>query len=261
VTSVSDPTERFTGRADHYARHRPRYPAALLEVLAAEAVLAPLDVVADVGAGTGILAELLLRHGNAVVAVEPNASMRAGLVPLQRAWPSLRVTGGSAEATQLPDACVDVVMAGQAFHWFDPVRSKREFARILRPGGRIALVWNVRDRTSTPFLRGYESMLDRHAAEYARLKPGPINLPALQEFFAPGGFEARSLPHHTSYDLPGLQGLLRSTSYAPQPGEPAHDAMLVELGRLFAANANDGTVTMQYQTLLFFSAQAGQGTR
>jgi SAM-dependent methyltransferase len=253
---LSDATGRFTGRADHYARHRPLYPAALLETLVAEAVLRPRDLVADVGAGTGILAELLLRHGNAVVAVEPNASMRAGLAPLQRAWPSLRVTAGAAEATQLPDASVDVVVAGQAFHWFDPVRAKREFARILRPGGRIALVWNVRDKTSTPFLRGYDAMLDQYASEYARLKAGPIDLPVLEAFFAPWGFDARSFPHDTVYDLAGLEGLLRSTSYAPQPGHPAHAPMLAELGRLFAASARDGRVTMQYQTRLFLGRLA-----
>ena len=251
---MSDATTRFTGRADHYARHRPLYPAALLETLVAEAGLRPQDVVADVGAGTGILSELLLRHGNAVIAVEPNASMRAGLGPLRQAWPALRVTDGASEATVLPDASVDVVVAGQAFHWFDPVRTKREFARILRPGGRIALVWNVRDKTSTPFLRGYEAMLDRHAPDYARLKAGPIDLPVLEAFFAPRGFQARSFPYDTVYDLAGLEGLLRSTSYAPQPGHPAHAPMLAELGRLFAANAPGGTVTMQYQTRLFFSA-------
>ncbi len=251
---MSDATARFTGRADHYARHRPLYPAALLETLIAEARLQPQDVVADVGAGTGILSEILLRHGNTVIAVEPNASMRAGLAPLQQAWPSLRVTGGAAEATQLPDASVDVVVAGQAFHWFDPVRTRHEFERILRPGGRIALVWNARDKTSTPFLRGYEAMLDRHATEYARLKVGPIDLPVLEAFFAPRGFQARSFPHHTVYDLAGLEGLLRSTSYAPQPGDPAHAPMRAELGRLFAANAHDGAVKIHYQTRLFFSA-------
>jgi SAM-dependent methyltransferase len=256
---LSDATDRFTGRAGHYARHRPLYPAALLETLVADAVLRPGDLVADVGAGTGILSELLLRNGNAVVAVEPNASMRDGLAPLQRAWPSLRVTGGTAEATQLAQASVNIVVAGQAFHWFDPVPAKREFARILRPGGRIALVWNVRDKTSTPFLRGYEAMLDRYAPEYARLKAGPIDLPVLEAFFAPGGFEARNFPHHTVYDLAGLEGLLCSTSYAPQPGDASHASMRAELGRLFAANARDGAVTMQYQTQLFFGRAADRG--
>jgi SAM-dependent methyltransferase len=215
---LSDATQRFTGRAGHYARHRPLYPAALLETLVADAGLLARHVVADVGAGTGILSELLLRHGNAVVAVEPNASMRDGLAPLQRAWPSLRVTGGAAEAT--------------------------------------VLVWNVRDKTSTPFLRGYEAMLDQYAPEYARLKAGPIDLPVLEAFFAPGGFDARSFPHPVRYDLAGLEGLLCSTSYAPQPGHPAHAPMLAELGRLFAASARDGTVTMQYQTRLFLGRRA-----
>jgi SAM-dependent methyltransferase len=251
---VPEATERFTGRADHYARHRPPYPAGLVEALVADARLAPSDVVADVGAGTGILSEVLLRHGNPVVAVEPNANMRAALLPLQQGWPVLRVADGSAEATRLADASVDLVVVGQAFHWFDPRRAKPEFARILRPGGRIALVWNVRDKTSTPFLRAYEAMLDRWAADYAPLKAGPIDLAVLEAFFAPGGFRARSLPHEVPYDLAGLQGLLRSTSYAPQPGDAACEPMRAELARLFAANAIGGVVAMKYQTRLFCTA-------
>lgn len=96
-------------------------------------------------------------------------------------------------------------------------------------GGRIALVWNLRDRTSTPFLRGYEALLDAYATEYARLKAGPVDLPVLVEFFAPGGFRTRGFGHEVRHDLAGLQGLLRSTSYAPQPGDPACEPMWVEL--------------------------------
>ncbi len=249
-----DATQRFTGRADHYADHRPSYPPAVLETLREAGRLLPREVVADVGAGTGILTELLLRNGNPVIAVEPNANMRSALASLRSAWPLLQVVSGAAEATTLPQASVDMVVVAQAFHWFDPQRTRQEFARILRQGGRIALVWNVRDKSATPFLRGYEAMLDAHAAEYARLKAGPIDLPVLEEFFAPGGCHSRTFAHERPYDLAGLLGLLRSTSYAPQPGAPHYEAMTAELERLFVAHAVAGSIAMKYQTRLFVSA-------
>src|SRR4051812_29902068 len=131
-----NPTERFSDRARDYVRFRPSYPSeAIDEVLRG----LPAGIVcADVGAGTGISARLVADRGVKVIAVEPNAAMRGAATPHELVeW-----RAGTAEATGLGTAAVDLVVCAQAFHWFDPARALEEFHRILRPGGRVALMWN-----------------------------------------------------------------------------------------------------------------------
>src|ERR1700761_7076605 len=138
--------ERFTGRVEDYERYRLRYPAAVMEILVARCGLQREHLVTDVGAGTGMLAELFLEHGNAVIAVEPNDDMRGACERLASLWPGLTVKKATAEATGLEDASVDFVAVGRAFHWFDHAKTAKEFRRILRPGGWVVLASNSRER-------------------------------------------------------------------------------------------------------------------
>jgi SAM-dependent methyltransferase len=250
--SSPDPTQRFTRRVDDYVKYRPTYPPEIVEVLSAECGLTSTDRIGDVGAGTGILTEVLLRNGNPVVAVEPNDSMRAALMRLRHAWPSLEVVAGAAEATTLPTASVDFIVVAQAFHWFDPKRARLEFSRVLRTDHHVALLWNVRDTASTHFLRGYENLLLHFAPEYERFKAGPINRPVLSEFFGLGGFGTRTISNDVEFDLASLEGLVRSTSYAPHEGLPAFAPMIEALHGLFDACQVGGTVSMKYETSLFY---------
>ena len=114
--SAADPTRRFSNRVEHYIRYRPSYPPAVIDCLEREFGLTAAYVVADVGSGTGILTELLLRHGNTVFGIEPNADMRAAAERLLREYPAFRSIAGVAERTTLPTASVDWITAGQAFH-------------------------------------------------------------------------------------------------------------------------------------------------
>ncbi|MFI4979975.1 MAG: class I SAM-dependent methyltransferase, partial [Nevskiales bacterium] len=160
-------TERFSNRVDDYARWRPGYPAELTTWLMVECGLKSGDAVADVGCGTGLFTRDLLLQNLAVRGVEPNAPMRhAADHYLGDFGVAFSSHDGSSEATGLPDASVRLVTAAQAFHWFRPVPTRAEFARILVPGGYVALIWNVR-REDTAFLRGYEALLRDHAPEYA----------------------------------------------------------------------------------------------
>lgn len=248
---MTQPTERFSTRAEAYERFRPRYPQALAEALVRGFGLRPGDVVADVGAGTGIFSAMLLERGLDVVAVEPNADMRGSLAALRTRWPGLRIVAGPAEATTLADGSVDAVVAVQAFHWFDPRRARREFERILRAPGRVALAWNVRERAATPFMKGYDDCLLAHAPEYPRMLPGPIDLEVIESFFAPRGFDAEVYPNPVEFDFESLEGLLRSTSYVPRPDEPGFAPMIAVLRRVFDAHQRGGRVTMQYSTQIF----------
>lgn len=145
----------FGQAADAYEAARPSYPSAVVEAIVQRAALAPDRAVADVAAGTGKLTRLLVPSGAAVLAVEPVAAMREALAA---AVPSATVLDGTAEALPLADATVDAVTVAQAFHWFDQPAALAEAARVLRPGGTLALLWNLRD-TSAPWVRAWGDLL------------------------------------------------------------------------------------------------------
>jgi SAM-dependent methyltransferase len=130
-----EPTERFSGRAEGYAKYRPGYPGEVLGLLEERCGFDRVWIVADVGSGTGNLARLFLENGNAVYGVEPNEEMRGAGERALASYERFVSLAGTAEATTLPDGSVDLVSAGQAFHWFDRERTREEFRRILKPGG------------------------------------------------------------------------------------------------------------------------------
>jgi SAM-dependent methyltransferase len=245
-------TERFSNRAADYARCRPGYPEALADWLMLRCGLAAGDAAADVGCGTGLFTRDLLRHGLRVYGVEPNGPMReAGVRELARYGAAFSAHDGTGEATGLPVASVQLVCAAQAFHWFQPQAARAEFARILAPGGHAALIWNVRSERS-PFLRGYDALLLKHAPEYAASGvPAQANLAVIQPFFEPAGFVERTFGYAQHFDYDGLRGRLLSSSYAPAAGTPGHEPMLEDLRRLFDQHQQDGRVQFAYDTRAF----------
>lgn len=168
--ATADPTERFSNRAEDYVRYRPGYPRAILPPLREDCGLAPESRIADVGSGTGLLGRVFLDDGETVYGVEPNAEMRAAGERSLRGYPRFHSVAASAEATSLAEASVDFIVAGQAFHWFDAQAARREFARILRPGGWVAVLWNERRTDATGFLRAYEALLRRFSPAASLLR-------------------------------------------------------------------------------------------
>ena len=242
---MTDATERFSDRVADYVRYRPRYPAAVLDVLRDAIGLAPAWTIADVGAGTGFSAEPFLAAGHTVYAVEPNAAMRAAAAALFGAYPEFRAVAGTAEDTTLPDASVDLVVAGQAFHWFDPAAARREFMRVLRGERWTALLWNTRRTDTTPFLRAYEDLLRTFGTDYGAVRHDHLDPDVLAGFFG-GPYERRVLPNAQVLDFEALSGRLRSSSYVPAAGQPRHDDMLRALRAIFGAHATRGTVSLLY---------------
>jgi SAM-dependent methyltransferase len=247
-----NPTGRFSNRVEDYVKYRPSYPAALITHLQHVRTLRADSVVADIGSGTGLLTELFLTAGNQVFGVEPNREMRAAGEDFLSDFPNFKSINGAAEATTLPDESIDLITAGQAFHWFDRERTKAEFRRILRPAGHVALIWNERVVERSPFLQAYEDLLHRYSEDYKdvdhrRRITGDI----INAFFAPSPATLTIFPNKQVFDLESLKGRLLSSSYAPPPGHPNHAPMLADLTKLFAGTQINGTVDFDYETKLY----------
>lgn len=248
--TFADAKQRFSNRAADYVRYRPGYPSELLDVLRKECDLRPGHVIADIGSGTGFLSELFLKNGNAVFGVEPNREMReAGEQHLQsyRGFVSVE---GSAEATTLSAACADFVAAGQAFHWFEPEKTRAEFRRILRPQGWVVAIWNFREM-ETPFARAFEDILVKYGTDYTRVRDSYPQAHDIQRFFLGEEFLHHTLPNGRLLDWDGLAGLLRSGSYVPREGHANFAPMMDALGELFRAHQEDGRARMEYATHLY----------
>jgi SAM-dependent methyltransferase len=253
-----DPRERFSDRVGDYVRYRPGYPEGVRELLVRVGRLGPGRVVADVGSGTGIFTQLLLETGARVIGVEPNAAMRAAA---ERALAGPLASGafeskdGSAEATGLARASISLVTAAQAFHWFDPVRARAELARILEPGGQVALVWN--QRKDTPLNREYEEMLERFAPDYANVRERDRAAePRIRAFFSPSAPSCVTFDNEQRLDASGLRGRLESSSYAPRAPSPLYAPMMEALDGIFRAHQQGGHVTIAYETVAWYGGLA-----
>lgn len=251
MSRPDDPRTRFSGRASDYDRWRPRYPAGLLPRLREAIELRSEHIIADIGSGTGHSAEPFLENGNTVYAVEPNADMRRAAEARLARYPGFRSVDGAAEATGLPDASVDVVLAAQAFHWFDRVRAREEFRRILRTPGWLVLVWNTRRTSGTPFLSAFEDLLREFSLDYEAVRHDRITHDEIAAFFG-GPYRHEVIPNQQTLDREGLLGRVRSASYTPAPGHPSHAPMIRALDDLFSQHARDGHVVIEYDTDIFF---------
>ena len=253
---AADSTERFTDRAGDYAAARPGYPAAIATTLIDELKLAPGAVVADIGSGTGLSCEPFLRAGLAVIGVEPNEAMRAEGDRLLAPFPRFRSVAGTAEATTLAPASVDLLTAAQAFHWFDIAPARGEALRILKRPPLAALIWNDRVSTGSAFAEGYEQLLLDFGIDYALIRHRHAHEDSVAAFFGHRGFRIASFPNPTVLDYSTLLARLNSASYVPRADHPNHAPMVARLQALFAAAASDGRVTMDYVTRVFFAALA-----
>src|SRR5215469_13647188 len=246
------PTERFSSRVDDYARYRPDYPPAAIELLTVRCGLAPTAVVADIGSGTGILTERVLASGAQVFAVEPNDAMRAVAEARLGGHAHFRSVRGSAEATTLPDASIDLLLAAQAFHWFDVQQARREALRVMRADGWAALLWNERPMEASGFLADYEGLLLRHAADYARITASRANEASMREFLG-GSMESAAFPNQQILDFAGLRGRLMSSSYAPAPADPEFEPLMQGLRKVFSRHERGGSIVFPYRTLVYFA--------
>jgi ubiquinone/menaquinone biosynthesis C-methylase UbiE len=245
-----DFTMRFTGRADAYSRYRPKYPDKVLGILNSEIGFDRGKTVADVGSGTGILSELFLKNENiCVYGIEPNEDMRlVAEANLSKRFPSsFRSVNGTAERTTLPGGSVDLISAGQAFHWFDLQSSRREFLRILRPEGHVCVLYNDRAEDEG-IMTEYNRITEPYSRNMASVRD--VDDALMSEFFS--GYKKFTIPNSQVLNFRGFVGRVLSASYSPPPGDLAGRATLRNnLREAFLKHAKDGTVTLTYTTRLY----------
>lgn len=233
------PVTFFDGTAEDYRRHRPSYPPALLDWIEADLGRVPRRVL-DLGCGTGILTEMVARRGWPVVGVEPNPEMLGAA----RENSSVDLVRGQAEATGLRDASVDLVVCGQAFHWFEQQVTLAELDRVLTPGGRVCAVWNLRDH-GRGIGEDYHAIMERFSRDY---RGQTTFVDGLRARVAGRGLVEHRLENDHEVSLETLLGRARSASYvAHGVGDLA--GLEAALTAAFEARAVDGVVSFPYETV------------
>ena len=245
------PVDRFSNRVENYVKYRPGYPTEVITLLQTECGLIPSSVIADIGSGTGKLSQLFLENGNRVIAVEPNEAMRVAGERLLKDRSNFVSVDGKSEDTTLDAASVDFITAGQAFHWFEPKATRLEFARILKPGGWVALIWNDRKLDATPFLEDYEKLMLTFGTDYQEVR-NDKDISGIARFFEPATYLFKSFPNRQLFDLQGLKGRVLSSSYTPQPTSPKFEPMMKEIELIFSRNERGGFVSFDYDTKVFY---------
>lgn len=248
--SSKNNTTRFTDRVNDYRKFRPHYPNDIVIFLQDSYGITPQDTIADIGAGTGISSRLFLENGYKVLAVEPNAAMRKAAVDDLRLFEKFDAIQGTAEHTSLPDSAVNIIIAAQAFHWFDVPAARKEFNRILMANGLVVLIWNERLTTSA-FEAEYDSFIVRHAIDYVKVDHRNIDYERIKGFFAPYPCALKVFSNHQDFDFEGLKGRLLSSSYMPQAGSEGYDEMIAGLKLLFDRHSSQDTIRINYDTNVY----------
>lgn len=242
------PLSAFSDRAADYVMYRPSYPTAAINTILEELGDPSQLIAADVGAGTGIASRLLAERGVSVFAIEPNASMRQAANP----HPLVEFCNANAEQTNLSEASIDLLTCFQAFHWFNPTPSLSEFRRILKPSGRLALVWNdwvADDKFFADFGRIVrKAVLKNYPPGKHR---GAVNPLLSSLHFA--HVRRHTFTYSHELDLLGLIGYAQSKSFIAREG-PVHQQLVSDLTDLHTRWADKrGFVYLVFCTTVYLA--------
>jgi SAM-dependent methyltransferase len=241
-----DPKKRFSSRVEKYIKFRPNYPPKIIDFLTEKKILSKQSIIADVGSGTGILSEIFLKNGNKVFGVEPNSEMRRAAEKLLNGYPNFVSISSSAENTSLLSNSIDLITVGQAFHWFDVDRTKREFKDILKPQGYAVIIWNNRRKTGKKFSSQYEKFILKYGTDYKEVRK---NEKKIDQFYQ---YKRKVFYNYQDLDFESLKGRLLSVSYIPLEGEPNYEDMLKELYWVFKEYEQNGIVRLEYDTEIYY---------
>jgi SAM-dependent methyltransferase len=244
------PQTRFSDRVADYVKYRPGYPADMIDFIIDYAHFPASCPVADIGSGTGISAKLFLEKSHTVFGVEPNEPMRQAAEAYLEKYPDFHSVQGSAETTTLPDGSVDLIVCAQAFHWFNNSATKKEFQRISKENGYLALVWNDR-KADEPFQQAYEKVIQDYSIDYNAVTHRNISAEQVSDFYHPFPVVAKTFYYEQQFDWDGFLGRVVSSSYMPNENHPDYPHMKQALADIYQAFNRDGIVTFAYDTKLY----------
>lgn len=238
---------RFSSCAENYAKYRASYAHEIINFLNEAIGLDKSSIIADIGSGTGISSKIFLDNGNSVYAVEPNKDMRQLAEKSFKSYNNFHSIDGSSETTNLESESIDIIIAAQSFHWFDPIPTKNEFLRILKPNGSVVLLYNIR-KDSNSFMGKYLELIRKYGEKY--VKESSDNL--ITNFFGSKTVYEKVLYNPQIVDFDKLKGNLVSYSYIPNENDPRFIPMISELKNLFDKYNKNGEVILEYDTCISY---------
>jgi ubiquinone/menaquinone biosynthesis C-methylase UbiE len=250
---LPDSSRIFSKKAESYARYRWDYPAEAIETIVEVTGISRESVLADIGAGTGILTKVFLKRAGRVYAIEPNPEMRALAVSQWGGFPSFQAVDALADATTLPDQSIDVITVGQAIHWFPPESFQKECMRILKPGGWLAIFrYSSMNEGLSLEDKGLLSEIFTEKNGYSATRPGDLPEQKPMSFYFRGEHFTKQdfyRTHQESWEE--FLGALHSVSNAPDPNHPAFENFVFAAKRFFDQASRGGQLETKQHTELF----------
>ena len=245
-----DSIKKFSGIANEYTKSRPGYAHEFIECLFEKYSFSSSSVVADIGSGTGKFAKQLLDKGCNVFCVEPNDDMRLVAENELSSYPNFKSVSGSAENTTLPGNFVDFITTAQAFHWFDTKSFKEECLRIIRPGGKVLLIWNTRNNDSIINQELHKVYL-QYCPDFKGFSGGTkLHDDRIKDFFN-NNYEYITFENPLYFDREKFVNRSLSGSYSLKKGDKNFDLYIDEINRIFDEHENDGIVKIENQTVAY----------
>ena len=235
-----DNTTVFSTRGESYDRARPGYPEELIDYLYTDQLFSEASAIADIGSGTGKFAQHLLNRGSCVFCVEPNEEMRRIAERKLNQYPGFISVNGTASFTGIKEK-IDAITAAQAFHWFDRNAFREECRRLLRPGGKVFLIWNYRlpdDEVTNASWEVFQRYCPNFPGFNTRMKEDD---PRIYEFFG-GHCKKAEFDNPLCFDEPLFIERYLSSSYSLKKEDAGYDACLDEIRRLFRQFSRDGKI-------------------
>ncbi len=247
---MTDNTQRFSGKAGVYAKARPNYAPDFVDWLFSNYVLKSDSVIADIGSGTGILTKVLVEKDIHVYAVEPNEDMRKVAESNLKDNKFFHSINGMAESTALPEGSIDIITVAQAFHWFDVEAFKEECKRILRPKGKVILVWNQRDSSSS-FVKENAEVFKKYCPNFTGFSGGIDKIDQNIELFFNNNYSKIHFNNDLAFDKDGFINRCLSASYALRQTDEKYDEFEKELELLFNNYSKDEILIMPNETVAY----------